>query len=104
MLVGDSCHAIPPTAAQGANKAVEDAYTLGVVLARVMKSGKGGLEDQEVLGKALRRWERYRKGRVEKVLDLTMRMNSMRLPAGERDALPKDLRWESSGGDGEEMR
>lgn len=55
-LVGDAAHAMPPSLAQGANQTLEDAWTLGRVLAP-------GAEPRP-LADRLRRYERARRRRV----------------------------------------
>lgn len=55
-LVGDAAHAMPPSLAQGANQTLEDAWTLG----RVLASGA----DPKPLTDCLRRYERARRRRV----------------------------------------
>ena len=56
-LLGDAAHAFPPTQAQGANQALEDAWLLSRAL---------GTDPRDVPG-ALRRYERLRARRVRKV-------------------------------------
>ncbi len=56
-LLGDAAHAFPPTQAQGANQALEDAWVLSRIL-------RGGPSDVPA---ALRRYERLRTPRVRKV-------------------------------------
>ncbi|MEV0460322.1 FAD-dependent oxidoreductase [Catellatospora methionotrophica] len=68
-LLGDAAHAFPPTQAQGANQALEDAWALN----RVLRETRSSPAD------ALRRYERLRAPRVRKV---------SRRAAGERTNKP----------------
>jgi FAD-dependent urate hydroxylase len=69
-LLGDAAHAFPPSQAQGANQALEDAWLLRRVL------GAGG--DTTV---ALRRYERARARRVRRVSRLAASEVTNRPPA-----------------------
>ncbi|KFY08417.1 hypothetical protein V492_06241 [Pseudogymnoascus sp. VKM F-4246] len=79
ILLGDAAHAIPPTAAQGTCMALEDAYTLALVLSRP--------STQLPLFKALAWWQNFRQERIDKVLELTTQLGSLRLSAAERAEL-----------------
>jgi FAD-dependent urate hydroxylase len=59
-LVGDAAHVFPPSQAQGANQALEDAWLLRRVLARL----SSGHDDAGAVPAALRRYERTRAGRI----------------------------------------
>ena len=63
-LVGDACHPTLPHLAQGAAQAIEDAAVLGVVLSRIPD------RSPESINKALRVYEKVRKGRAETLVDL----------------------------------
>ncbi|KAJ9650105.1 hypothetical protein H2198_010582 [Neophaeococcomyces mojaviensis] len=93
IIVGDSAHAIPPSAGQGINQAFEDVYMFALLFAESQK-GKVQLED------ALTFWQSYRQGRVDKVLQLNKQIDIRRLPKdpsaeqGESDwQAPFDLGW-----------
>ncbi|MCJ1319471.1 hypothetical protein MMC15_004807 [Xylographa vitiligo] len=64
VIFGDAAHALPPIGALGANLALEDAYSLGLLLSGVNK-GKAQWAT------ALSWWEQYRRARLEKVTSLT---------------------------------
>ncbi|GAA5196534.1 FAD-dependent monooxygenase [Rugosimonospora acidiphila] len=69
-LVGDAAHAFPPSQAQGANQALEDAWLLRRALA-------GGGDP----GARLRRYERLRAVRVRRVSRMAARETTNRPPA-----------------------
>ena len=79
ILLGDAAHAIPPTGGQGACMAIEDGYTLALLLSK--------LSAKVPLSKALNWWQIWRQERIEKVLELTKQLGNLRLPAVERERL-----------------
>ena len=85
IILGDAAHAIPPTAGQGVNQAFEDVYILASLLAR--------LSPKITLPNAISFWQSYRQERVDKVLDLTRKMNAKRLPPAEQAKLPPGSIW-----------
>ena len=93
VIVGDSAHAIPPTAGQGVNQAFEDVTTLAALLAGTDK-----------LGPALQFWQKYRQERVNKVLELTKQMNAKRLPPAEQAKLPPGAIWSDKTADRKSTR
>ncbi|KAH8722616.1 kynurenine 3-monooxygenase [Phaeosphaeriaceae sp. PMI808] len=98
ILVGDSAHAIPPTAGQGANQSFEDIRSLATLLSK--------LSEKATLDKAALKWQMYRQERINKVLDLTKQMNAKRLPEAERAKLPPGAIWSNQSltrGDGGEL-
>jgi 2-polyprenyl-6-methoxyphenol hydroxylase-like FAD-dependent oxidoreductase len=99
IIVGDAAHALPPTAGQGVNQAFEDIYALSLLLANLSENIK--------LNDAIKFWQTWRQERIDKLLDLTRRMNNKRLPAAEQAKLPKEEVWQDESeakGEGEEMR
>ena len=70
VLIGDAAHAVPPSSGQGVNQAIEDAYSLGRVLAS-LGSGKN-------LNTELRRWRDWRKARVGGLVDYVKFQNAAR--------------------------
>ena len=85
IILGDSAHAIPPTAGQGANQAFEDGYTLALLLSN--------LSPQTTLSDAISFWQGMRQERVDQVIELTSQLNNMRLPTAEKEALDKASVW-----------
>ncbi|KAK5464632.1 hypothetical protein LTS15_001194 [Exophiala xenobiotica] len=73
VILGDSAHAIPPSAGQGINQAFEDVYMFALVLA-ASKAGRVDFPD------ALTFWQDYRQGRVNRVLELNKQIDLRRLP------------------------
>lgn len=73
IILGDSAHAIPPSAGQGINQAFEDVYIFSLLLAAA-KRGSVKVED------ALTFWQSYRQDRVNKVLELNKQIDLRRLP------------------------
>lgn len=69
LLVGDSCHAVPPSSGQGINQAVEDVVMLSILL------GKGRSEKKD-----LGWWQGFRQDRIEQILLLNARIDRRRLP------------------------
>lgn len=82
VIIGDAAHAIPPAAGQGVNLAIEDAYTLGVLLGMMT----GGL-----VGTALMGWQELRIERVERVRSYAMQLSMARMSAEEREKYGKGL-------------
>jgi FAD-dependent urate hydroxylase len=68
-LLGDAAHAFPPSQAQGANQALEDAWLLAKAL-----DGGGPVED------LLRRYEKVRARRVRRVSRLAATEITNRMP------------------------
>lgn len=79
IILGDSAHAIPPSAGQGINQAFEDIYIFALLLGQV---------DKVDMQDALSFWQGYRQQRVEKVLLLNNQIELRRMPKEERDRMP----------------
>lgn len=92
-IVGDSAHAIPPSAGQGVNLGFEDVYMLGLVLGRLLASGNS--PSNEELDRGLFAWQTYRQMRVDRVLELNKQMDLRRMPkavdAGNEDEGQLDM-------------
>lgn len=95
IIIGDAAHAIPPTSGQGANQAFEDGYALAMLLAKKAPN----VSEADTLAY----WQDLRQERVSRLLDLTRRINNMRLPVHEQAKLDKADLWES-GGSAESLR
>jgi len=64
-LLGDAAHAFPPSQAQGANQALEDAATLTATIDRL-----DGSRDSALVGLRLREWEAARSRRIRRLAAL----------------------------------
>jgi 2-polyprenyl-6-methoxyphenol hydroxylase-like FAD-dependent oxidoreductase len=82
VILGDSAHAIPPSAGQGINQAFEDAYVLALVVGKVAAARRAG-NDAVRVEDALGFWQTYRQGRVDRVLELNQQIDLRRLPEGD---------------------
>jgi 2-polyprenyl-6-methoxyphenol hydroxylase-like FAD-dependent oxidoreductase len=76
-IVGDSAHAIPPSAGQGVNQGFEDVYLLTLVLGRLLASIHN--PSNEELQGALLGWQSFRQTRVDRVLELNRQMDLRRM-------------------------
>lgn len=76
VMIGDAAHAMPPSSGQGVNQAFEDALSLAMVLSSTRMNAN--------LPVALRFWQSWRQGKIEKVLQMAKATNSKRMPEAER--------------------
>jgi 2-polyprenyl-6-methoxyphenol hydroxylase-like FAD-dependent oxidoreductase len=93
IIMGDAAHAIPPTAGQGASQAFEDVFSFSYLFS---KAG-----DADGLGKTLGKWQAYRMKRVERILELTRKLNNRRLSAEELGKLRKEDLYVEEGREGQ---
>ncbi|KAL9131726.1 MAG: hypothetical protein Q9217_000401 [Psora testacea] len=98
-ILGDAAHAVPPTTGQGANQAFEDVYMLALML----RKRASPLSDIP-LGQRLDYWQAFRKERVDRILDLTRKMNNKRLPLEEQLKLGPGEVWSGREGDTEQVK
>jgi 2-polyprenyl-6-methoxyphenol hydroxylase-like FAD-dependent oxidoreductase len=80
VLVGDAAHAVGPHAGQGASMGIEDALVLAACLSK-----NGDHSD------AFHRYEKLRRGRVEKVVKLTARNSSQKRTTSKLGLYIRDL-------------
>ena len=86
ILCGDGAHALPPSSGQGVNQALEDVYSLTLLLASAGKrsdvAGKAELLD------ALAFWQKTRQDRIDAVFDWTNNVTNVeRMPEADRQRL-----------------
>ena len=86
IIIGDAAHAVPPSSGQGVNQALEDVYSLMLLL----KSGKDLLE-------SLNLWQNIRQERIDAVYDWATNGNNVqRMPEAERTKLLADRKLSSA--------
>ncbi|PSN63116.1 FAD/NAD(P)-binding domain-containing protein [Corynespora cassiicola Philippines] len=95
LIVGDAAHAMPPSSGQGVNQALEDVYSLTLLLSRLL------LKDNEIvplstdsLNVALDFWKKLRQSRVDAILEIVKMTNIKRLPEAERAKLAAKMEAE----------
>ncbi|KAI9706809.1 MAG: hypothetical protein M1820_004780 [Bogoriella megaspora] len=88
ILIGDSAHGLPPSGAQGANQAFEDAYTLAFALSQISTDAP--------LKTVLESWQNRRTERVDQISRMTMQMNVARLPPQAQQKLIEEGKWSKS--------
>lgn len=90
IAVGDAVHTIHPTGGQGACQAIEDAYTLAMVISTISRANL----PPESFQKSIAGWQAARQERIRKAQLFTKQIDNNRLPPEERAKLPKDTYWE----------
>ena len=89
IILGDAAHAVPPTAGQGATQAFEDGCSLATLIGRLPADADWAA--------SLGWWQGMRQERIDRVLELTARLNNARATKEEREKLPEDRLWQSEG-------
>ncbi|EPS39695.1 hypothetical protein H072_6538 [Dactylellina haptotyla CBS 200.50] len=97
IILGDAAHAIPPTTGQGANQALEDVYSLALLMATKSEG--------TTVAKAVEWWQQMRQERIDKLLELTSKLNNLRMPIEEQKKLEAgEIFQVEDGGSGEQWR
>ena len=73
LIIGDSAHSLPTAGGQGANQALEDAYSLSVLIAK-------GVHASAYWTGALHSWQRMRQDRVDTVVGVAKEIKERRMP------------------------
>lgn len=81
ILAGDSAHAMPPAAAQGAAMSFEDAETLAYMLGRYKARSTDVASKTPLLTEFLKKWQDHRKARVRQVIAFTNMVAKLRTPS-----------------------
>jgi 2-polyprenyl-6-methoxyphenol hydroxylase-like FAD-dependent oxidoreductase len=98
VLVGDSVHALPPSSGQGVNQALEDVYSLTLLLTTLRD--KVTVSYREAHLGALAFWQQMRQDRIDAVFDWTLNgSNVSRLPEAERKKLIAEGKVKEGGAD-----
>ena len=86
IILGDAAHALPPSGGQGGSMGIEDAYSLAFALSSSLSTFV-----------ALKRWQKMRKERLDKVVEYIESERRSRLPSAQpQDRLNEDderLNW-----------
>lgn len=89
ILLGDAAHAIPPTGGQGGCQAIEDAYTLAMVISTMSRAKLS----PELFARSIDTWQTARQQRIQKARTFTQQLDNNRLPMAERNKLPNGTYW-----------
>lgn len=84
IVVGDAAHSIIPTGGQGACQAIEDAFTLAMVISNIAKLSSLGPESY---ARSIATWQNARQERVQKAKTFTKQIDNNKIPASERASL-----------------
>lgn len=119
VIVGDGAHAVPPSSGQGVNQALEDVYSLTMLLTAVAGKSTSAMDERFStdiqssslestnigLTEALSFWQTMRQGRIDAVYDwATNATNVQRLPEAERKKLLAEGKIkDGKAGEGDDM-
>jgi 2-polyprenyl-6-methoxyphenol hydroxylase-like FAD-dependent oxidoreductase len=109
ILMGDGAHGLPPSSGQGINQALEDAYSLTLLLKSILHpqsqpTNSPAKNQDNLLLEALSFWHNMRQGRIEAVFTWsTIVTNVERLPEAERQKLIAEGKAKPSGVDDKDM-
>lgn len=101
VLLGDAAHSIPPAAGQGACQAIEDAYTLAMVIATLSRTlslsptNPNLASASEAFARSIATWQTARRERVKKACVFTRQLDNNRLPAEQKRELEEGTYWEA---------
>lgn len=100
VLVGDGAHALPPSSGQGVNQALEDVYSLTVLLNSVVTRQRSTTCSRIETLEALQFWQQMRQERIDAVVDWTINgSNVSRLPEADRKRLVEEGKVKENQGD-----
>lgn len=103
ILAGDGAHALPPSSGQGVNQALEDVYSLTLLLAAASSTSKCDdkkSSSQSEMLETLEFWQQIRQERIDAVFDWTTHgSNVSRLPEAERKRLVAEGKVAENQGD-----
>ena len=107
ILLGDGAHALPPSSGQGVNQALEDVYSLTLLLCAVDQArpidrhqANGNVDSRPSLLEVLSFWHKMRQDRIDAVFDWTTNINNVsRLPEAERKRLYAEGKIKEGQGD-----
>lgn len=91
IILGDAAHSVPPTAGQGGGMAIEDAYTLAMLISTISRARL----PPDSFVRSIASWQTARKERVQKARLFTKQLDNNRLPQSERAKLPSGTYWEA---------
>ncbi|KAG0648012.1 FAD-dependent monooxygenase atA [Hyphodiscus hymeniophilus] len=91
ILLGDAAHAMPPASGQGAAQALEDAYSLSMLLSRASSQAR--------YAASVEWWQAYRMERTRAVSELTQVLNDKRRPLASQRNPDADWRGREEGGE-----
>lgn len=99
VLVGDAAHSMPPIAGQGTCQAIEDAYTLALVVATASRFAMS----PDSYSKSVATWEAARRQRVKRARAFTRQLDNNKLPHGEKLKLPEGAYWRDGDSEREDL-